>query len=119
MWCLNSAILLDEAYKENIRKCISYAMENPLFEENVSGKKKKKKKVSSIRYFMRKSKAEVMKKAMEKEAQNIESNPEHGKEYFCQIKEEMDEFEREKCEGAKVRSRAQHAVEGERSKVFF
>ncbi len=68
---------------------------------------------------MRKSKAEVMKKAMEKEAQNIESNPEHGKEYFCQIKEEMDEYEREKCEGAKVRSRAQHSVEGERSKVFF
>ncbi len=31
----------------------------------------------------------------------------------------MDEYEREKSEGAKVRSRAQYAVEGERSTKFF
>ncbi len=51
---------------------------------------------------MRKSKVEAMKKAMEKEAEKIESNPDYGKECFCQIKEEMDEYEREKSEGAKV-----------------
>ncbi len=45
---------------------------------------------------MRKSKVEAMKKAMEKEAEKIESNPEYGKDCFCQIKEEMDEYEREK-----------------------
>ncbi len=127
VWCLNSAILLEEAYKENIRKCINYEMENPLFEENVCEwweRMKEKIKKRSIRYakqrdFMRKTKAEEMKMAMEKEAHKIESNPEHGKEYFCQIKEEMDEYEREKSEGAIVRSRAQYAVEGERSTKFF
>ncbi len=127
VWCLNSAILLEEAYKENIRKCINYEMENPLFEENVCEwweRMKEKIKKRSIRYskqrdFMRKTKAEEMKMAMEKEAHKIESNPEHGKEYFCQIKEEMDEYEREKSEGAIVRSRAQYAVEGERSTTFF
>ncbi len=35
MWCLNAELLKEEAYKENIRKCINYEMQNVLFDENV------------------------------------------------------------------------------------
>ncbi len=31
MWCLNAELLKEEAYKENIRKCINYEMQNVLF----------------------------------------------------------------------------------------
>ncbi len=35
MWCLNAELLKEEAYKENIRKCINYEMQNVLIDENV------------------------------------------------------------------------------------
>jgi len=62
-------------------------------------------KKRSIRYskqmnFMRKSKMDALKGALEKEADKIEKNPEHGKERFFQIKTEIDEYEKE---GAKVK----------------
>lgn len=127
VWCLNSSILSEEAYKENIRKCIQYEMENPLYNENVGAwweSLKEKIKKRSIRYskqrnFMRKSKLEEMQKKMRREAEKIDVNPEYGNEGFLKIKEEIEEYEKEKSEGAKVRSRAQYALEGERSTKFF
>lgn len=91
VWCLNASLLKEEAYKENIRKCLRYELENPMFNENVcewweimKGKIKKR----SIRYskqrdFMRRSKVEAMENALKKEAEKIESDPEHGKEVSC------------------------------------
>lgn len=127
VWCLNSLILMEEAYKENIIKCISYEKEKPLFEENMCqwwDLMKEKIKHRSIRYskqrnFMRKSKVETMENALKKEIEKIEADPKQEKERFYQIKAEIDEYEKEKSEGAKVRSRAQYALEGERSTKFF
>jgi len=65
--------------------------------------KKRSIRYSKQRNFMRKSKMDALKGALEKEADKIEKNPEHGKERFFQIKTEIDEYEKEKCEGAKVK----------------
>lgn len=59
---------------------------------------------------MRKREMEVMGSMLEKEAEKIENNPEYTKEHFFQIKAEMEMYEKEKCEGAIVRSRAQYAA---------
>ncbi len=127
MWCLNAELLKEEAYKENIRKCINYEMQNVLFDENVCEwweKMKGEIKKRSTRYakqrdFMRRSKVEVMENELKREAEKIESNPEQDKERFVQIKAEIEEYEKGKSKGAIIRSRAQYALEGERSTKFF
>lgn len=127
MWCLNSSLLKEEAYRKSINRYIRCEMENPLFDENVcewweimKGKIKKRSiRYSKQRNFMRKREMEVMGSMLEKEAEKIENNPEYTKEHFFQIKAEMEMYEKEKCEGAIVRSRAQYAVEGERCTKFF
>lgn len=127
VWCLNANLLKEEAYKENIVKCINYEMQNPLYKENVcewwEGMKEKIKK-RSIRYskqrdFIRRSKAEALENALKEEAEKIENNPEYGEEGFLRLKSDLEEFEKEKSEGIILRSRAQYALEGERSTKFF
>lgn len=68
---------------------------------------------------MRMSEMEDMGNMLEKEAEKIENNPDYSKEHFFRIKAEMEIFEKEKCKGAIVRSRAQYAVEGERCTKYF
>ncbi len=68
---------------------------------------------------MRRSKVEVMENELKREAEKIESNPEQDKERFVQIKAEIEEYEKGKSKGAIIRSRAQYALEGERSTKFF
>ncbi len=68
---------------------------------------------------MRRSKVEVMENELKREAEKIESNPEQDKEHFVQIKAEIEEYEKGKSKGAIIRSRAQYALEGERSTKFF
>lgn len=122
MWCLNSSLLKEEEYRKSIYRCIKCEMENSLFEENVcewweimKGKIQKRSiRYSKQRHFMRMREMEDMGNMLEKEAEKIENNPEYSKEHFFRIKAEMELFEKEKCEGAIVRSRAQYAVEGER-----
>lgn len=102
-------------------------MQNLLFDENVCEWWEKIKgtiKKRSIRYakqrdFMRRSKVEVMENELKRVAEKIESNPEQDKECFMQIKAEIEEYDKEKSERAIIRSRAQYALEGERSMKFF
>lgn len=127
MWCLNLSLLKEEAYRKSINRCIRREMENPLFDENVcewweimKGKIKKRSiRYSKQRNFMRKREMDVLGNMLEKEAEKIENNPEYTKEKFFQVKAEMEKYEKEKCEGAIVRSRAQYAVEGERCTKYF
>ncbi|XDV53672.1 hypothetical protein PO909_022110 [Leuciscus waleckii] len=123
MWALNADLLKEEAYKESIRKCIVYEMENVLFDENVCVWWEKMKgiiKKRSIRYakqrdFRRRCNFEAMENELKREAGKIESN----QEGFVRLKTELEEYKKEKSKGAIIRSRAQYALEGERSTKFF
>ncbi len=127
VWCLNANLLNEEPYKKSILKCIQYEMQNPLFEENIcewwEGMKGKIKQRSigyaKQRHFMRRSKAESLENALKEEAEKIENNPEYGEEGFVRLKTELEEYKKEKSKGAIIRSRAQYALEGERSTKFF
>lgn len=113
-WCLNSSILKEESYTENIKKCINYELENSLYNENVKEwweRLKEKFKKRSIRYskqrhFMKESKLKILKNELREEGEKIDNNLEYGKGRFLQLKLEIEEYEREKSEGAKIRSRA-------------
>lgn len=114
------------AKRRGIRKCINYEMQHVLFDENVcewweiiKGKIKKR----SIRYakqrdFMRRSRVEEMENELKREVEKLENNPEQDKERCEQIKAEIEDFEKEKSKGA-IMSRAQYALERERSTKFF
>lgn len=126
-WCLNSALLKEDAYKSCIDKCIKYEMENPLYEEDVcewwERLKERVKKISigysKQRNHKRTCKVDTMFKLLEIEVEKMENNPGYTKELYCQIKAEIEEYENEKCKGAIVRSRAQYVLEGERCTKYF
>lgn len=67
---------------------------------------------------MRRSKVEALENALKEEAKKIEDNPEYGEEGFLRLKTELEEYEKEKSKGIII-SRAQYALEGERSTKFF
>ena len=127
IWCLNSSLLMEEKYRSVIQKCIQYEADNPLMYSNASEwweTLKKKIKTQSMRYakqsnLRKKQEERELREKLSRETENAGNNVSYNIENYLKIKAELDKFEKNKCMGAIVRSRAQYAVDGEKCTSFF
>lgn len=86
----------------------------------VKGKIKK----ISIRYakqrkWRRDREEKDLRQKLDLELEKMEGNPNHNIEEYVKINNDLNKYEKEKCMGAIIRSKAQYAMEGEKCTSFF
>ena len=123
MWCLNSSLLNRQDYRSMIIKLVQSEVSKALCKNNVIELWEHLKTV--IKYKTIKYAKELNFKTNQREKElrlkiiqiNGDSNPDI--ERLVRLQTELEEIDLKRCEGAIVRSRAQYAVEGEKSTAFF
>lgn len=123
VWHLNANLLSKKEYVDCINKLIAFECSQPDFQRNISDgwdKLKSKIKFKSIQFAKR---LNFSRKEKERELRcewvRLNGEPVVDNVKLIGIQNEINEMERIKCEGAIVRSRAQYAIEGEKSTQFF
>lgn len=127
VWCLNASLLKEEGYRNEIVECINDEMSNVLLKENVClwwEEVKVKVKNRSIRYAknhnrLDKQKEIMLRNRMLHELEKADTDPDYDVVNYLKIHAELGRYEKNKCLGAIVRSRAQYALEGEKCTSFF
>lgn len=127
IWVHNNSILEEKDYIEKINSIIEREKQCPLYESNILtwwDNLKLKIKQHSIRYSMRRSKQHNQKywelqKKIEHESRRVASIPDYDVSNLKKLENELEVFEKEKCRGAILRSKAKWALEGERNNKFF
>ena len=127
MWCLNNSLLREDSYKEMIAKCIKEEMENRLNKDNIciwweNLKEKVKKKsiyyAKQMNFRMDQVEKEIQNKLNE-EAGKADKDGNYNIQNYMNLRRQLKVFEKNKCDGAIVRSRVQYTVEGERCTAYF
>lgn len=127
VWCLNASLLKEESYIKEIIECIEGEMSNVLLKENVClwwEEVKVKVKNRSIRYSKNRNRVDKLKEKMLKnrmlhELEKADADPDYDVVNYLKIHAELGFYEKKKCLGAIVRSKAQYALEGEKCTSFF
>ena len=127
VWCLNASVMSETAYMEKVKECVSEQIKCEMYKVDVCGwweGVKKLVKNLSIRYCqnrnrVRKRKECVLRERMAEELTLMDENPNRGIGAYIKIKGELEAYEKERCQGAIIRSRAQYVVEGEKCTSFF
>ena len=123
VWVMNGKLLNNTQYKAYITNVIKSETMKPVFEEQILEgweNLKTKIKYKTIQFakklrFKEKERENYLKREITKENNRQEVNTER----LLNLQGELKGIEGERCEGAVIRSRAQYAVEGERSTAFF
>ncbi len=123
VWQFNASLLSRRNYVDCISKLISFECSQPEFGENiVEGWEKLKVRIKqkSIQFAKKLNfKTREKERSLRNTIVKLNAQPVVDVERLVNIQNEIKEIERIKCEGAIVRSRAQYAVEGEKSTAFF
>lgn len=123
LWCLNISLLTNENYQKMTKKLIEREVAKPSYIDNIIEwweELKEKIKYRTIRfsknlnYNKRQREREIKTKIININAEDVPDT-----ERLLRLQNELNEIELKRCEGAIVRSRAQYAVEGEKSTSFF
>lgn len=127
VWCLNTSVLAEKEYREMVKDCICEQMKCEMYEEDVCGwwecMKKLVKKLS-MRYCKKRNRERrrrecELREKMAEELNQMEQNPNRNIGEYMEIKGKLETYEKDKCKGAIIRSKAQYAVEGEKCTAFF
>lgn len=134
MWILNAGYIEEEEYKQQIKELLD--RENERIGEHIANDSvvdgigerweamKNRIKSISIRYG-KKRKEKLMREEKELrdrlrvELSKAEDEEGYSMEKYIEVKMELERYEREKCRGAILRSKAKHALEGEKCTGFF
>ena len=127
VWCLNTSVLEENEYTEMVRGCVKEQMECEGYDADVCEWwecVKMKVKMLSMKYCRKRSQLKrrmecVLRERIAEELRRVDEDANRDLADYISIKGELESYEREKCKGAIVRSRAQYAVEGEKCTSFF
>lgn len=134
MWILNAGYLREEEYEQQIRELLDRENEkrqehiaNNRVDDNIGErweKMKDKIKSISIRYGKKRKRKmmreeEMLRERLREELSRAEDDERYSMEKYIRVKMELERYEREKCRGAILRSKAKYALEGERCTGFF
>ena len=134
MWILNAGFIQEDEYKKQIRNLLDgenrrreVYKENDRPDDSVGERWEKIKnqiKEISIRYS-KKRKGKMMKEEKRlkqkwrAELSRADNEEGYNIKNYIEIKMELEKFEREKCRGAILRSKAKYALEGEKCTGYF
>ena len=123
LWCLNSSLLKNEAYRKLILKLVRSEVSKASFAVDVIGGWESLKSLIKYKTINFAKKLNLQTKSIEQELRLkiVELNADGNAhvERISRLQAELADIDLKRCEGAIVRSRAQYAVEGERSTAFF
>lgn len=127
VWCLNSCLLEEKEYKDKIAGFLKSESVNDMeCEDAIQWWERIKERIKKIsircskqRKWKREKEEKALKEKLEAELGKIEEDPDYNIEKYMRINNDLNRYEREKCMGAIIRSRALYAMEGEKCTSFF
>ncbi|XP_014876328.1 uncharacterized protein LOC106938708 [Poecilia latipinna] len=127
LWCLNAALLRDEAYRGEINVLLQTLSGEMDHADNLLewwDQAKQRVKNLSIKYSRQKKWRElhnecILRRKLNSELDHLENDQSRDITDYLIIKKQLEQIEINKCKGAIIRSKAKYLTEGEKSTAFF
>lgn len=127
LWCLNAALLREEAYRGEIGTLLQTLSEGMDHADNLLEWWDRAKliiKNTSLKYSRQKRRREFQEERMLRNELNIEldkleDDKDRDTTNYLIIKKQLDQLEINKCKGAIIRSKVKYLTEREKSTAFF